>query len=429
MPYAPGGFADVAARIVAQKLQERLGQQVIVENRSGGNGFIGTTAGAKAAPDGYTLLTAHTGEFAVSPAVFKDIPFELERDFESITMISIAPLLVAANAKGPIQSIPDLIAAAKAKPNTVGMGTPGTASINHLAGEWFADAAGIKLLHVPYKGGAPAGVAVAAGEVPMGVMAISSVMAQIQAGRVKPLAVTTAKRSAQFKDWPTLQEAGSIKDVDASIWTGLFAPKGTPKADPRQAACGDGRDPGDAGRAREIRPRRRRHRRHVVGGFRRHDQARGRRLQGDRPKGEHQAGVMRASLRASGGRTVRIRSPSDFWCGVLFIAMGIAFMVLARQYRFGTPARMGPGFFPTILGGILAALGLTLSIPALLRDGDPLPRLRLRPMVTILAAIVVFALLLQPLGIRAGGRRPDPDCRLCRPGIAAHRELSGLRSS
>jgi tripartite-type tricarboxylate transporter receptor subunit TctC len=230
VPYAPGGFADVAARIVAQKLQERLGQQFIVENRSGGNGFIGTTAGAKAAPDGYTLLTAHTGEFAVSPAVFKDIPFELERDFESITMISTAPLLVAANAKGSIQSIPDLIAAAKAKPNTIGMGTPGTASINHLAGEWFADAAGIKLLHVPYKGGAPAGVAVAAGEVPMGVMAISSVMAQIQAGRVKPLAVTTAKRSAQFKDWPTLQEVGNIKDVDASIWTGLFAPKGTPKA-------------------------------------------------------------------------------------------------------------------------------------------------------------------------------------------------------
>lgn len=229
VPYAPGGFADVAARIVAQKLQERLGQQVIVENRSGGNGFIGTTAGAKAAPDGYTLLTAHTGEFAVSPAVFKDIPFELERDFESITMISTAPLLVAANAKGSIQSIADLIAAAKAKPTTIGMGTPGTASINHLAGEWFADAAGIKLLHVPYKGGAPAGVAVAAGEVPMGVMAISSVMAQIQAGRVKPLAVTTAKRSAQFKDWPTLQEAGNIKDVDASIWTGLFAPKGTPK--------------------------------------------------------------------------------------------------------------------------------------------------------------------------------------------------------
>jgi tripartite-type tricarboxylate transporter receptor subunit TctC len=228
VPYAPGGFVDVAARIVAQKLQDRLGQQVIVENRSGGSGFIGTSAAAKAAPDGYTLLTAHTGEFAVSPAVFKDIPFELERDFEPITMVSIAPMLVAANAKGAIQSVQDLIAAAKAKPNTIGMGTPGTASINHLAGEWMADAAGVKLLHVPYKGGAPAGVAVAAGEVPMGLMAISSVMAQVQAGRVKPLAVTTAKRSAQFKDWPTLQEVG-VKDVDASIWTGLFAPKGTPK--------------------------------------------------------------------------------------------------------------------------------------------------------------------------------------------------------
>jgi tripartite-type tricarboxylate transporter receptor subunit TctC len=229
VPYAPGGFADVAARIVSQKLQERLGQQVIVENRSGGNGFIGTTAAAKSAPDGYTLLVAHTGEFAVSPAVFKDIPFDLERDFETITMVSIAPMLVAVNAKGPIQSIPDLIAAAKAKPNTVGMGTPGTASINQLAGEWFAEAAGVKFLHVPYKGGGPAGVAVAAGEVPMGVVAISSVIAQVQAGRVKPLAVTTAKRSPQFKDWPTLQEAGGLKDVDASIWTGLFAPKGTPK--------------------------------------------------------------------------------------------------------------------------------------------------------------------------------------------------------
>ena len=346
MPYAPGGFADVAARIVAQKLQERLGQQVIVENRSGGNGFIGTTAGAKAAPDGYTLLTAHTGEFAVSPAVFKDIPFDLERDFETITMISIAPLLVAVNAKGPIQSIPDLIAAAKAKPNTVGMGTPGTASINHLAGEWFADAAGIKFLHVPYKGGAPAGVAVAAGEVPMGVMAISSVMAQIQAGRVKPLAVTTAKRSAQFKDWPTLQEAGNIKDVDASIWTGLFAPKGTPKPilDKLHAemvailAMPDVRE--------KFAPGRRRHRRHVVGGICRHDQARGRRLQGDRPKGEHQAGVMRASLRASSGRTVRIRSPSDFWCGVLFIAMGIAFMVLARAIPVRNAGPHGPGLLP-----------------------------------------------------------------------------------
>ena len=224
-----------------------MGQQVVVENRPGGNGFIGTTAAAKAAQDGYTLLAAHTGEFAVSPAVFPNIPFDLERDFEAITMVTVAPMVMAVNAKSPIQSIPELIAAAKAKPNAVGMGTPGTASINHLAGEWLADAAGVRFLHVPYKGGAPAGVAVAAGEVPMGIMAISSVMAQIQAGRVKPLAVTTAKRSAQFKDWPTLQEAGGLKDVDAAIWTGLFAPKGTPKAilDKLQTEmrCGPGAGP------------------------------------------------------------------------------------------------------------------------------------------------------------------------------------------
>jgi Tripartite tricarboxylate transporter TctB family len=108
--------------------------------------------------------------------------------------------------------------------------------------------------------------------------------------------------------------------------------------------------------------------------------------------------VIEASLQTSSGRTVRIRSPSDFWCGLLFVGLGIAFMVLARNYRLGTPARMGPGFFPTILGGLLAALGLSLTIPALVRDGAPLPRLGLRPTLAILIAIVVFALLLAPLG-------------------------------
>jgi putative tricarboxylic transport membrane protein len=108
--------------------------------------------------------------------------------------------------------------------------------------------------------------------------------------------------------------------------------------------------------------------------------------------------VTGTSLRTSGGRTVRIRSPSDFWCGLLFIAVGVAFVVFARQYRFGTPARMGPGFFPTILGGILAALGLSLTLPALVRSGEPLVFSGLRPMLAILIAIIVFALLLAPLG-------------------------------
>jgi tripartite-type tricarboxylate transporter receptor subunit TctC len=226
VPYAPGGFADVAARIVAEKLQQRLGQQVIVENRSGGNGFIGTTAGAKAPADGYTLLVAHTGEFAVSPAVFKDIPFELERDFESITMISIAPLLVAANAKSPIQSIPDLIATAKAKPNTVGMGTPGTASINHLAGEWFADAAGIKLLHVPYKGGGPSMAAALSGEVMITAQSPGVANPHVKSGKFRLLGSWGGKRIPTLPDVPTLREQGY--DAEFYIWAALFAPKGLP---------------------------------------------------------------------------------------------------------------------------------------------------------------------------------------------------------
>src|SRR5262245_31308532 len=192
VPFAPGGFVDVAARIVGQKLSEKWGQQVTVENRPGGNGFIAVTAAAKAPADGYTLLMAHSGEFAVNPAVFaKDIPYELDRDFHPITLVSHAPMVVGAKTDGPYGSLQDLIAAAKAKPGTLGMSSPGTGSINHLAGEWMALSSGVKFLHVPYKGGAPAAVAIATGEVPFGMAAVSSALPQIKAGRVKVLAITT----------------------------------------------------------------------------------------------------------------------------------------------------------------------------------------------------------------------------------------------
>ena len=228
VPFAPGGVVDVAARILGQKLSERWGQQVLVDNRPGGNGFIAVSATAKSAPDGYTLLMAHTGEFAVNPAVFKDVPYDLDRDFIAITMVSDAPMVIGAHSAGRIQSLKDLVDAAKAKPGTVGMSTPGTGSVNHLAGEWLGLAAGAKFLHVPYKGGAPAMTAVASGEVPFGVAALSSALPQIKAGRVKVLALTTAKRSPVDQSWPTIQEAG-VREVDTSIWTGLFAPKGVPQ--------------------------------------------------------------------------------------------------------------------------------------------------------------------------------------------------------
>jgi tripartite-type tricarboxylate transporter receptor subunit TctC len=229
VPFAPGGFVDVAARLVGQKLSEKWGQQVIVENRPGGNGFIAVTAAAKAPADGYTLLMAHSGEFAVNPAVFaKDVPYDLDRDFHAMTLVSEAPMVVGAKTDGPFNSLQDLIAAAKAKPGTIGMSSPGTGSINHLAGEWMALASGVKFLHVPYKGGAPAAVAIATGEVPFGMAAVSSALPQIKAGRVKVLAITTAEKSKLDPSWPTIQSSG-VKDVNLSIWSGLFAPKGVPQ--------------------------------------------------------------------------------------------------------------------------------------------------------------------------------------------------------
>jgi len=228
VPYAPGGIVDTSARVVGQKLSERWGQQVIVENRPGGNGFIGTTAAAKSAADGYTLLVAHTGEFAVAPAVFPNLPFDLDRDFTTITMITDAPMVFVVNSKSSYKSMQELLAAAKAKPGTIGVSTPGAGTINHLVLEWIGLVTGSKFLHVPYKGGSPAITATAGGEVPAGTAALGSALPHIQSSRVRVLAVTTASRSFVDMSWPTLNEAG-VPGVSSSIWAGLFAPKGVPQ--------------------------------------------------------------------------------------------------------------------------------------------------------------------------------------------------------
>jgi tripartite-type tricarboxylate transporter receptor subunit TctC len=228
VPFAPGGAVDTTARVLAQAMQQRANWQFVVENRPGGNGFIATTAVAKAPADGYTLLMAHTGEFAVNPALFDNIPYELERDFAPITMVSDAPMLYLAKAQAPFNNFGELIAAAKAKPGSITFGSAGNGSINHLAGEWLAQAAGIQLTHVPYKGGAPAAAAVAAGDVDFGVMAVPGAMPHMKSGRGKVIGISTAKKSPLDASWATPRDAG-IPDLDASIWVGLFAPKGTPQ--------------------------------------------------------------------------------------------------------------------------------------------------------------------------------------------------------
>ena len=227
IPYAPGGIADIAARIVGAKLTEAWGQQVVVENKPGGNGFIAMTAGAKSAPDGYTLVMATVGDVSVNPSLFKDMPYQWE-DFAPIATISDAPMVLAANAGTPYQSVGEVLAAAKEQPGRISYASPGNGSVNQIVMEWLALNTGTQYQHIPYKGGAPAAAALAAGDIPLGVLASSSVAPQVKAGRLRVLATAGAKSSRFNPEWPTLQSQG-VKDVDLSNWTLLIAPKGTPK--------------------------------------------------------------------------------------------------------------------------------------------------------------------------------------------------------
>ncbi|MGQ0750629.1 MAG: Bug family tripartite tricarboxylate transporter substrate binding protein [Betaproteobacteria bacterium] len=228
IPQSTGGAQDTTARILTATLTDRLGWRFVVDNRPGGNGFIGVSIAAKGTPDGYTMLMAHTGEFAVNPAIFPNVPYDLERDFTPVTMVTDAPLLLIASPKIQITSFQSLVAMAKAKPGQIAYSSAGTGTINHLAGEWLAHAAGVKLIHVPYKGGAAAATAVVTGDVAVGIASVAGSIAHVQGGRVRVIGVTTAKRMRAWPDWPTAQEAG-ISGVDASIWVGLFAPKAVPQ--------------------------------------------------------------------------------------------------------------------------------------------------------------------------------------------------------
>lgn len=227
-PYSPGGIADIAARLVGQKLTEAWGQQVVVENRPGANGFLGVTAVTRAQPDGYTLLVATAGDVTINPVLFKKTPYDVGRDLIPITMLSDTPTVLAANAASPYRTVADVLAAAKKSPGNVPMGLPGIGSINQLAVAWMGLGTGTKFLQVIYKGGAPTATALAGGEIPLAVLAISSVSPFLQNQRVRVIAITTAKRSSFDPEWPTLQESG-VPDVNVSNWTALMAPAGTPQ--------------------------------------------------------------------------------------------------------------------------------------------------------------------------------------------------------
>jgi tripartite-type tricarboxylate transporter receptor subunit TctC len=227
VPFLAGGGVDVAARILGQKLSETLHQQIVIENRPGGGGVIGAAAVAKATPDGYTLLLG-PGDFVTRPSLMPQMTFDPHKDLVPVAMVSSNPMLVVAGANAPYNNLRELIAAAHAQPG-IGYATPGTATLNHVAGEWMAAEAKIKLMHVPYRGGGAVANGIAAGDVPLGVVSPPVVQSLIDAGKVKVIALTSKERPASSPvSWPTLAENGL--DVDAVFWVGLFAPAGTPEA-------------------------------------------------------------------------------------------------------------------------------------------------------------------------------------------------------
>ena len=228
-PYPPGGVTDIAARLTGAKLGELWKQQVVVDNRTGGGGTIGMDAGAKAAPDGHTLLFATVADLCIIPYGYAKLPYSITRDFTPIVMATDTPLVWAAHRDAPFGSLKDLIAFSKSTPGGVSYASPALGSLNHVVAEQFASLTGANLVHIPYKGGGPAGTALAGGEVPLGMLAVSSVAAHTKTGRVKALAVTSERRSVLGPEWPTMAEAG-VAGITGSQWVAVLAPAGLPRA-------------------------------------------------------------------------------------------------------------------------------------------------------------------------------------------------------
>ncbi|MGZ5083934.1 MAG: tripartite tricarboxylate transporter substrate binding protein [Usitatibacter sp.] len=228
VPFAPGGGTDVIARILGQKLSVLLGQQFIVENKSGAGGSIGTDQVAKAAPDGYTLLLAPTSH-VINPSIFARLPFDTERDFAPITMVASTPILVAVPAKVPVTNLKELVALAHANPQAIGnYGSAGNGTVFHLATELFKRKNGIDPAHIPYKGGGPVVMALVSGEVQMAFETMLSLQPFVRSGRVRALAVASHKRSPLMPEVPTAEEQGFPELVATNDYM-LFAPAATPK--------------------------------------------------------------------------------------------------------------------------------------------------------------------------------------------------------
>ncbi len=227
-PFPAGGGLDLVSRALGQRLSTALGQSIIIDNRSGADGMIGTEQVAKAAPDGYTLLISSTGPMVINPALNIKMPYDTLRNFAPITLVVVQPLCLVVHPSLPVKSVKELIALAKAKPGQLNYGSGGIGNGAHLAGEIFRTITSIDIVHVPYKGAAPAVVDLLAGQVQMMLNSIPVMLPFIKSAKLRALAVGADKRMAILPEVPTMRESGIAK-FDANSWYGFFAPAGTPK--------------------------------------------------------------------------------------------------------------------------------------------------------------------------------------------------------
>ena len=256
VPQTPGGATDVFARKIGQLLSEKWGQPVVIENRAGAGGVVGTDAVAKSAPDGYTLLVTYAGSQAINPALYQKIPFDSVKDFTMVATLASTPFILIVNPNLPAKSLADYVALARAKPDALTYASSGNGSVNHLLGEMVKSEAGIKMLHVPYRGVAPAITDVIGGQVDSAFSSVPSVLQMIQTDKVRALAVSSGKRIGAAPDIPTIAEQG-FPGFDVNPWWGILAPAGNRQRDRAQdqrrrrgdpAHQGDGRLPRRAGR-------------------------------------------------------------------------------------------------------------------------------------------------------------------------------------
>ncbi len=229
VPFPPGGGTDILARLVGTKLGETAHWTVVADNRAGAGGTLGITEAVKAAPTGYDIVMGQKDNLVIGPWLYKNLPWDPTRDLTPIAHVAYTPVLIATSANSRFKTLADVVAAAKAKPGSITYGSPGNGTSIQLAGDLFEKAAGVKLVHVPYKGSSPALMDALSGNVDLLVSSVPSAMGQIKSGKLRPLAVTSAKRSSSLPDVPTVAESG-YAGFDVSTWYGLLAPANTPPA-------------------------------------------------------------------------------------------------------------------------------------------------------------------------------------------------------